>query len=172
MDPRYTKLAEVLIGHSTRLQRGDRVLIDAFDAPAELVVTLIRAARARGALPFVQLQSAKVNRELLREGTDAQFEVQGEIDLHRIKKMQAYIAVRGTNNIFEASDVPSERMKRAHEAAAYDAWFREQVQASIDDSRPSLRDDQARTHMAARRQALLKKAGAKPAGKAAARTAR
>jgi len=64
----------------------------------------------------------------------------------------------------------SERMKRAHEAAAYDAWFREQVQASIDDPRPSLSNDQARTHMAARRQALLKKAGTKPAGKAAARS--
>jgi hypothetical protein len=66
----------------------------------------------------------------------------------------------------------SERMKRAHEAAAYDTWFREQVQASIDDPRPSLGDDEARAHMAARRQALLKKAGTKPAGKAAARTTR
>jgi hypothetical protein len=66
----------------------------------------------------------------------------------------------------------SERMKRAHEAAAYDAWFREQVQASIDDLRPSVSNDQARTLMAARRQVLLKKAGAKPAGKAAARSSR
>jgi hypothetical protein len=70
------------------------------------------------------------------------------------------------------SATASERMKRAHEAAAYDAWFREQVQASIDDPRPSLGDDQARTHMAARRQALFKKAVTKPTGKAAARTAR
>lgn len=66
----------------------------------------------------------------------------------------------------------SERMKLAHEAAAYDAWFRAQVQASIDDPRPSLSNDQARTQMAARRQALVKKAGAQPAGKAAARASR
>ena len=33
-------------------------------------------------------------------------------------------------------------MKRAHEAAAYDQWFREQVQASIDDSRPSIPNEQ------------------------------
>jgi hypothetical protein len=66
----------------------------------------------------------------------------------------------------------SARMKSAHEAAAYDAWFRAQVQASIDDPRPSLSDDQAHTHMAERRQALLKKAGAKPEGKATAKTAR
>ena len=61
----------------------------------------------------------------------------------------------------------SERMKRAHDAAAYDSWLREQVRASIDDPRPSLSDEQARTGMATRRQALLKKSGAKPAGKAA-----
>jgi hypothetical protein len=36
----------------------------------------------------------------------------------------------------------SERMKKAHEAAAYDKWFRAQVQASIDDPRPSIPHDQ------------------------------
>lgn len=64
----------------------------------------------------------------------------------------------------------SERMKRAHQAAAHDAWFREQVQASIDDPRPSVSNDQAHTLMAARRKALLEKAGAHSAGKPAARS--
>ncbi len=32
----------------------------------------------------------------------------------------------------------SEALKHAHEAAAYDAWFREQVRASIDDPRLSI----------------------------------
>lgn len=41
----------------------------------------------------------------------------------------------------------AQRLKRAHEAAAYDAWFREQVQASIDDPRPSLTNDEASAHM-------------------------
>ncbi len=48
----------------------------------------------------------------------------------------------------------AERMKRAHEAAAYDAWFRGQIQASIDDPRPSVPDDAARTHFATRKAAL------------------
>lgn len=65
----------------------------------------------------------------------------------------------------------SERMKRAHEAAAYDAWFREQVQASMDDARPSLSGDQARTHMASRRQALFGKADTEPKGGSAKRRA-
>ena len=36
----------------------------------------------------------------------------------------------------------SERMKRAHEAAAYDSWFRAQVQEAIDDPRPSIPHEQ------------------------------
>ncbi|MFC5771397.1 antitoxin PaaA2 family protein [Thauera sinica] len=52
----------------------------------------------------------------------------------------------------------SERMKRAHEAAAYDAWFREQVQASIDDPRPSISDDEARARFANRKTALRRRA--------------
>lgn len=52
----------------------------------------------------------------------------------------------------------AERMKRAHEAAAYDAWFREQVQASIDDPRPSVPDAEVRAHFAARKAALRQRA--------------
>lgn len=48
----------------------------------------------------------------------------------------------------------TEALKRAHEAAAYDTWFREQVQASIDDPRPSLSDEEVRARFASRKTAL------------------
>ena len=63
------------------------------------------------------------------------------------------------------SATASDRMKRAHQAAAYDTWFRKQVQASIDDPRPSLSDSQARDQMAARREALLKNVGTRTGGR-------
>jgi hypothetical protein len=58
------------------------------------------------------------------------------------------------------STTASQRMKRAHQAAAHDTWFREQVQASIDDPRPSVDDAVARKQFAAKRAALAKRAGA------------
>ena len=48
----------------------------------------------------------------------------------------------------------ADALKRAHEAAAYDTWFREQVQASMNDPRPSVSDEEARTMFAKRRAAL------------------
>jgi len=41
----------------------------------------------------------------------------------------------------------AEALKKAHEAAAYDKWFREQVQASIEDPRQSVSDEEANAHM-------------------------
>jgi hypothetical protein len=61
------------------------------------------------------------------------------------------------------SDVPllgrsredaADRLRKAHEAAAYDKWFREQVQTSIDDPRPAVSHEDAKAQFAARRAAL------------------
>jgi aminopeptidase len=110
-DPRCAKLAEVLTGFSTELKKGERVLIDAFDVPETIVIALIRAARERGAHPYVQLHRARVNRELLLGAEEAQYAPHAEIELARMKKMDAYIALRGSENIFEASDVPGDKVK-------------------------------------------------------------
>ena len=48
----------------------------------------------------------------------------------------------------------AEAMKQAHEAAAYEEWFKRQVQISIDDPRPSVSDEDARRIFAAKRDAL------------------
>ena len=66
----------------------------------------------------------------------------------------------GDNVADKRSATASERMKRTHQAAAYDQWFRQQVQASIDDPRPSVDDEQVRTQFAARRKALGERAAA------------
>lgn len=47
-------------------------------------------------------------------------------------------------------------MKAAHEDAAYNKWFRAQVQASLDDPRPSIPDATVKKHFAAKRKAVEK----------------
>ncbi len=108
-DPRYTQLAEVLTGFSTTLKKGERVLIDAFDVPDAFTIALVRAARNCGAMPYVNVQRARITRELLQGATAEQYAVTAEIELRRMQQMQAYIAVRGSENIFETSDVPAAR---------------------------------------------------------------
>lgn len=52
------------------------------------------------------------------------------------------------------AEVASARMTATHDAAAYDKWFREQVQAAIDDPRPSISNEQVAAHFAARRKEI------------------
>lgn len=110
-DPRYAKLAEVLTGFSIDLKKGERVLIDALDCPELFVIALIRAARARGALPYVNFQRSRITRELLRGALPEQYQVTADVELIRMKKMDAYVAIRGSDNIFETSDVPSAQVQ-------------------------------------------------------------
>jgi len=111
IDPRFTQLAQELVGFSTSLKKGERVLIDAFDVPDSIVIALIRAARARGAHPLVQIQHARVNRELTLGAEEAQYAPAAEVELARMQKVDAYIALRGAENIFEASDVPAGKVQ-------------------------------------------------------------
>ena len=54
----------------------------------------------------------------------------------------------------------SAALKKAHQAAEYDKWFREQVQAAIDDPRPSVPHDEAVRKMEAE---LTRRIGPRPA---------
>src|SRR5271163_1851231 len=110
-DPRYKKLAELLVNYSTELTKGDRILLDMIDVPDEFTVELIRAVRAAGATPFVETRHTRVGREQLL-GIDAQQAADiRDMEMFRMKKMQAYIAIRGADNMNENSDVPSERVQ-------------------------------------------------------------
>ena len=110
-DLRFDKLAKLLVEYSTRLKRNEKVLIEAFDVPDEMAIALIRATRKAGAIPFLQVQRAKIGRELALRASDRQLNLAAQHELARMKKMDAYIALRGSNNITELSDVPMKQMQ-------------------------------------------------------------
>ena len=109
-DPRYTKLAKLLVEYSTNLKQGEHVLLDMIDVPDDFSIELIRAAREAGAIPIVEARHTRLTREMLRETDEAHATLVRDIELFRMKKMQAYIAVRGSLNANETADVPSELM--------------------------------------------------------------
>ena len=60
LDPRMTRLADVLINYSCAVQAGEKILIEAIDVPHEFTVELVRVARAAGAIPLVKLESNQI----------------------------------------------------------------------------------------------------------------
>jgi len=111
-DTRLARLAEVLTSHSTRLRKGEKVLIEAYDVPDLFVTELVAAVVRRGAVPLVETKNNRVLRELYRHLDDRGFKLWGDIEKYRMLKMDAYIGVRGSHNISEMSDVPGPQMRR------------------------------------------------------------
>jgi len=114
-DPRMKKLADVLIGYSCDVKPGEKVLIDAFDMPAEMVTILIERVIEAGGIPFASTSMAKVSRTMYMNASIEQMEILGKRDLAFMQEMQCYIGLRGAHNITELSDVPDERLKLVQE---------------------------------------------------------
>jgi aminopeptidase len=112
-DPRIDELARQLVRYSTALKKGERVLIDLADVPEAMGVALIREARARGAEPFLRISSNRLSREMLSGATESQYRTIAKHQLAEMKDMDAYIAMRGSHNITEFSDVPGKNMALA-----------------------------------------------------------
>ncbi len=109
-DPRYTKLARLLVDYSTVLKKGDRALVDAIDVPDEFVVELMRAIRRVGAIPLVEVRHSRITREVVRDTNEQHAALIRDIEMFRMKRVQAYIAIRGSANVNETSDVNSKLM--------------------------------------------------------------
>ncbi len=109
-DPRTQALAHVIVHHSTALKAGEAMLIEAFDVGDGLVLDLVDEVQKVGATPVVYLRSNAVIRAQLREATEASLRVQAEIELNQMKQVQAYVGIRGAENVSELADVPGEKM--------------------------------------------------------------
>lgn len=109
-DPRYADLAKVLVYHSSQVKRGDKVLVEAFDIPPDFTVELIKTIAAAGGEPLVATYQESVRRALQMSASESQLKFLADIELSRMKGVQCYIGVRGSNNISEFSDVPREKI--------------------------------------------------------------
>jgi aminopeptidase len=126
-DPRITKLAETLINYSTRLKKGEHVLIETFDVPEELAVALVKAARKVGGHPHVAERSNRIMRALNADAEEDNLKTWGDYDTYRMAKMQAYIGVRGSENVSEMSGIPDAQMKRVARMYAKPVHFEQRV---------------------------------------------
>ncbi len=110
-DPRVGKLAEILIGHSTQVQPGEKVLVEAYDIPDDVVTAVVDTIAKAGGLPFVTVKRNAILRALYQNASEEQMRLTGELEQARMAAMDAYIGIRGSENSTELSDVPDEKMK-------------------------------------------------------------
>lgn len=111
VDPRLTKLADLLVHYSIKVKKGEHVLIEAFGIDPVFVNELVKKVHEAGGNPHVNIRDHSVIRHLVKGATEEQIRTWMEADKAQMERMQAYIGVRGGVNINELSDVPDEDMK-------------------------------------------------------------
>jgi aminopeptidase len=108
-DPRYQKLANLLINYSCKVSPGDTILIEAIDIPHDFTTVLVATASKAGGHPLVMLKSNQINRALMLAGSKQQWETITKVELLQMKSAQCYIGLRGNPNVAEVSDVPRDK---------------------------------------------------------------
>lgn len=112
VDQRIEVLAKNLVTYSCRVGKGEKVLIESIgEDPKLLVKALVKEVYAAGGYPFVTIKDQSVTRELLKGIDKTQAELMAKYELERMKDMDAYIAIRGSENSSELSDIDSDKMK-------------------------------------------------------------
>lgn len=115
-DPRIQKLADIVVGYSCSVKKGEKVLIEPMDEAAlpftEMLVERIAQA---GGTALVNIHNSRIKRKLLTHATDDWYEIMREIDLARMKKMDVYIEIDGRANSSELSDVPAAALRTYRE---------------------------------------------------------
>ncbi|MBC7808814.1 MAG: aminopeptidase [Akkermansiaceae bacterium] len=109
-DSRFQILARLLVTHSINVQPGEKVLVENTDVPTEFTVALIEAIGEVGGLSLVITHQQQVLRSLIKNATEEQMKTIGDIETVRMEAVQCYIAVRGTYNSSEYSDLPGDNM--------------------------------------------------------------
>ena len=111
VDPRSERLAEVLTRYSCALKPGEKAFIEAVDVPMHFTNALIRATAACGAHPVVSTKSQRVLRQLLLCASPEQLDLMAEAEARIMSQVDAYIGVRGSDNVSELKDVPGDKVK-------------------------------------------------------------
>jgi aminopeptidase len=112
-DPRYDRLAELVLDHSLRLQPGDVLRIEGdAAAAAPLVVPLHREAIKRGAHAYTALDLGGLKEVLVEHGSDEQLSFVSPLELREMDAIEASITIWSETNTRSFTRADTDRRQR------------------------------------------------------------
>ena len=126
MDERIKVLAHNLVNYSMEVKNGDKVYVHYIGASTQdLARQLVKEVYKAGGVPFVHYTDVKLQREMLLNCTEEQMTLSAKIDAAEMDQMDCYVAIRGTDNVSELADVPSDKM------SIYETYYQTPVHHEI-----------------------------------------
>ncbi|MGC3969378.1 MAG: aminopeptidase [Pirellulales bacterium] len=115
-DPRYDRLADVLVNYSTSVKPGDLVRLSGPVVGRPLLAALYRAVIKAGGNPFLSISIDECTETKLLEGSDEQLKFANPIDLQVVEAIDVAISLWGEDNTKSLTQVPAARQALAGQA--------------------------------------------------------
>lgn len=128
IDLRYEKLANNLLTYSVNLKKGENILIEVLGEDAiPLAKELIKKAEQIGANPQFNIINYELLRTMLKNSSEEQIKLYGQLDMQRMKQMDAYIGLRATSNTSELNGISKDIMEMYNKYYTTPVHFEERV---------------------------------------------
>jgi aminopeptidase len=117
IDPRYERLAELVLDHSLSLRAGQILRIEAEAIAAPLILPLHREAIKRGAHAYTAIDLGGLTELLVANGSDDQLSFVSPIELREMDRIDAAVSIWSETNTRSFSLADPERRQRQLAAA-------------------------------------------------------
>lgn len=116
-DVRWNQLAEILINYSTATKPGDKVFITMMETETLPLARAVYAQAVKaGAFPYIEFQSAYLERDLMLFGNQDQLDWVTDMQAYGMQWANAYVGLRGARNPHEFTGIAPEKIS-AHKKA-------------------------------------------------------
>jgi aminopeptidase len=115
-DPRAANLAQILVGYSTRVQEGDKVVIEGDSAAEPLLLAVYEETLKAGGLPILNVAVEGQAASYFKLASDAQIDWVSPLSEWMVDEADVRIAVGASTNTRELSAIPPERQTRRQTA--------------------------------------------------------
>jgi aminopeptidase len=110
MDPRIQKLAEILVNHSVKIKKGDKVKIGGVVTAKPLIKAVYAEVLKAGGLPSLDLSFSDFAYTFYKYASKEQIAHFPEMKMQEAKYYDAFINIGGEDNTRDMSNVDSKKM--------------------------------------------------------------
>lgn len=109
MDPRIEKVADILVNHSLKVKRGEKVMIATLEpCSIPFAAAVNRAVVKAGGYAQVQYLSEVMRHDLMKYGDHDQVTRLPDLESWGMEWADCYIALRGASNLYQHHDIDKE----------------------------------------------------------------
>lgn len=123
-DPRYDRLAQILVNYSVEVQKGDLVAINTSPVAQPLTLAVYRETLRAGGHPFVRCHLPELSEIFLKKANKGQLKFLNPVAVEELERVDRVIALWADDNTKALSNVDPERQKTRAAATAplYKRW--------------------------------------------------